>query len=97
MTMKSSSAVLPILKMLTYMAVIIAAIMATPVTPLLLTAGAAVQILYKTLMILPLKISTGMTKNPCLELRRVMQTTLTKPQLIPFTLRAEAILTLANQ
>lgn len=94
MTMKSSSAVMPILKMLICMAVIKAPI---PAIPLPLTAGAAIRNLYKTSTILLLKISTGMKINPYLQLQQVVQLTLTKPQLIPFTLQAEAILTLTNQ
>ena len=35
--------------------------------------------------------------NPYLQLQQVVQLTLTNPQLIPFTLQAEAILTLTNQ
>ena len=96
MTTKSLSAVLPILHMPDYLDAIIGQQM-IQATLLPLTAGAAKQILYKTLMILLLKISTGMKINPYLQLQQVVQMTLKIPQLIPFTLQAEAILTLTNQ
>ena len=68
MITKSSSVVLPILKMLICMAAI-KVIATTQAIPLPLTAGKVKRILYKTSTILLLKISTGMKINPYLQLQ----------------------------